>query len=181
MSDPAALSLADATAALEREHEELQALLRDEIDALRDEEERRFEEIATLTRRLEAAAAAQALEAALSRWRLRLRAAGPPRGLPSARAQAAALRQSPLFDPESYRAVLGPALGRETPERHYVAAGAFEGLDPGPGFSTRAYYALNPDVLEAGWPALVHYVLHGAAEGRPTRPVAETGSGTGDG
>ena len=155
----------DATAALEREHEELQALLRDEI--------------ATLSRRF-GAAAARELDAALSRWRLRLHLKGPPRGLPSLRVQAAALKASPLFDAKRYRAALGVALPRRiSAERHYVAAGAFEGLDPGPDFSTRAYYALNPDVLEAGWPALVHYVLHGAAEGRLIRPAG--GDGTADG
>ena len=166
----------DAMAALEREHEELQALLRDEVAALRVGAEPRFDEIATLTRRLEAATAARALEAALSRWRIRLHVEGPPRGLPSPRAQAAAMKASPLFDAEGYRAALGIALPRRLPaERHYVTAGAFEGLDPGPDFSTRAYYALNADVLEAGWPALVHYVLHGAAEGRPIRPAGDEG------
>lgn len=167
----------DATEALEREHEELQALLRDEIGALQAVQDSRFDEIVTLTRRLEAATATRALEAALSRWRLRLQAEGPPRGLPPPHAQAAALRMSPLFDAERYRAALGIALPRKfSAERHYVTTGAFEGLDPGPDFSTRAYYALNADVLEAGWPALVHYVLHGAAKGRPIRPQAMTGS-----
>lgn len=165
----------DVTEALEREHEELQALLRDEIAALQAVQDSRFDEIVTLTRRLEAAVTARALEAALSRWRLRFHVEGPPRGLPSPHAQAAALKTSPLFDAERYRAALGIALPRRfSAERHYVTTGAFEGLDPGPGFSTRAYYALNADVLEAGWPALVHYVLYGVAEGRPIRPQAMT-------
>lgn len=167
----------DPADALEREHEELQALLRDEIAALQAGQAPWFDEIAVLTRRLEAATAARELEAALSRWRLRLHAEGPPRGLPSPRAQAAALKASPLFDAERYRAALGLTLPRWlSAERHYVATGAFEGLDPGPDFSTRAYYMLNPDVHEAGWPALVHYVLYGAAEERPTRPAGHDGT-----
>ncbi|WP_055663217.1 hypothetical protein [Jannaschia seosinensis] len=174
LSDPS-----DAMAALEREHEELQALLRDEIEALRTEggiaalrieEERHLKELAHASQRLKASDATRGLDAALLCRRLRLGVEGRPRGLPSLRAQAAALRKSPLFDAESYRAALCVALPRRlSAERHYVAAGAFEGLDPGPDFSTRTYYMLNPDVLEAGWPALAHYVLHGAAEGRQVR------------
>ena len=39
-----------------------------------------------------------------------------------------------------------------------------------PAFDGAAYLEDNPDVREAGLPALLHYVLHGAEEGRRPRP-----------
>jgi hypothetical protein len=52
------------------------------------------------------------------------------------------------------------------PVQHYACHGAFEGLDPGPRFSTNAYLSANPDVAASGMNALVHYEMYGRAEGR---------------
>lgn len=49
---------------------------------------------------------------------------------------------------------------------HYLKYGHLEGRDPGPGFSTKAYYFLHEDVKKAGQIALVHYEQHGRKEGR---------------
>ena len=85
--------------------------------------------------------------------------------------EAALLRASKLFDAAWYAAQHGEAIGREhDPVMHYLLSGAREGFDPGPGFSTEAYYAANPDVAAAGLNALAHYLIHGAAEQRPLLP-----------
>lgn len=52
------------------------------------------------------------------------------------------------------------------PVEHYLAFGAGEGRDPGPGFNTRRYLECNPDVAGSGMNALVHYVRYGREEGR---------------
>ncbi len=49
---------------------------------------------------------------------------------------------------------------------HYLKFGHLEGRDPGPSFSTKAYYFLHEDVKKAGQIALVHYEQHGRNEGR---------------
>ena len=103
-------------------------------------------------------------------WRLSSAVGRRPDGLAGPRRlrfQIAALRSSELFDAAWYREVGAPeGLGRWSAEEHYARLGAFEGLDPGPSFSTMGYYLAHPDVAEAGHPALVHYLLHGRAEGR---------------
>lgn len=86
------------------------------------------------------------------------------------RQMAAALRESDLFVPEWYLERHPEAgTGAAAAIRHYLALGCYAGADPGPGFDTMAYYTANPDVAEAGWPALAHYLLHGRAEGRLLR------------
>ena len=103
-------------------------------------------------------------------WRLSAAVGRRPDGsaaLPRLRSQIAALRSSELFDAAWYREVGVPGgLGRWSAEEHYARLGTFEGLDPGPSFSTMDYYHAHPDVAEAGYPALVHYLMHGRAEGR---------------
>ncbi len=77
------------------------------------------------------------------------------------------VRTSALFDdawylgqsPEGISAGIDPAL-------HYVRAGATQGIDPGPAFSTRAYLIANPDVAAMGTNPLVHYVRSGNKERR---------------
>jgi hypothetical protein len=49
---------------------------------------------------------------------------------------------------------------------HYLKYGHLEGRDPGPQFSTKAYYFLHEDVKKAGQVALVHFEQHGRKEGR---------------
>ncbi|MFC7609710.1 hypothetical protein [Teichococcus aestuarii] len=55
--------------------------------------------------------------------------------------------------------------------RHYAENGWREGRDPGAAFGTDAYLAANPDVTAAGLNPLMHYLLHGAAEGREVFPA----------
>ena len=52
------------------------------------------------------------------------------------------------------------------PIKHYLLAGAAEGRDPGPRFSTRGYLQRNPDVAAAGINPLLHFIRHGRREGR---------------
>ena len=152
----------------------LQAMLRAEILALREQIAQRDAEIAALLNRSDIAAwETRRLRALPGRLFDRLRRlALRLRHRIALRHQLAALSESPLFDAEWY-ARRYPDCGR--PERaaeHYLLKGAFAGNDPGPGFDTRAYYRANPDVAAAGWPALAHFHLHGQAEGRRLRPVA---------
>lgn len=77
------------------------------------------------------------------------------------------LHMSSLFDTAwylaQYRDVAATGID---PVVHYLAYGANEGRDPGPGFSTRRYLESNPDVKAAGMNPLVHLLAHGIEEGR---------------
>ena len=80
------------------------------------------------------------------------------------------LRESPLFDPEWYRRTYPDvAEAGADPAEHYLAFGALEGRDPGPGFDSVGYLRANPDVAGAGINPLVHYLQFGQAEGRVMR------------
>lgn len=84
-----------------------------------------------------------------------------------ARRQAAIVTRSALFDAGWYLQTHADVAQSGLPAaRHYVQAGAFEGRDPGLDFSSMAYYLANPDVADYGWPALVHYEIFGKSEGR---------------
>jgi len=50
--------------------------------------------------------------------------------------------------------------------QHYALYGAAEHRAPGPLFDPAAYLSANVDVAEAGADPLLHFLLHGAAEGR---------------
>ncbi|MBZ4023570.1 hypothetical protein CKO11_13995 [Rhodobacter sp. TJ_12] len=163
-------------------HAEIQALLREEIAALKTMLDARFQEIATLTRQLEALDAAreenmaQQIEDLRRRHALELKLAdirhanwqnGPAAGVPDFSVQIELLTGSELFDPSWYLQTYPDLAGSGmSPIEHYVRAGAFEGRNPGPDFDTMAYYLANRDIADAGWPALVHYVMYGQAEGR---------------
>jgi hypothetical protein len=93
------------------------------------------------------------------------------------------IRNSRFFDADWYRR---HHSGRwRDPAKHYLTKGAGAGLDPGPEFSTLGYLAANPDVAAAGMNPLVHYELHGQAEGRtghapvPDAPAPEEASAAG--
>ena len=155
---------------------EIQRLLRQEVQDLRTALDDRFREMAVLTRMIEEAEHRHveelARQAALAELRVTLasvaarRAAGAS-DLPKAKAQISALKGHPLMDVDWYREANADVAGAGIdPVRHYVEAGAYEGRDPGPNFSTMGYYAANPDVASAGWAALAHYASHGEAEGR---------------
>lgn len=63
------------------------------------------------------------------------------------------------------------AIGQD-PTIHYAAAGASEGRDPSPHFSTRGYQQRYPDIARARSNPLFHYVRYGRQEGRSAPPVA---------
>ena len=89
----------------------------------------------------------------------------------------ALIRSSGLFDqawylennPDVAQAMIDPIV-------HYVNHGGFEGLDPGPKFSSQEYLNANEDVKKAGVNPLVHYLKYGRAEGRVTQPYQSTSS-----
>jgi GT2 family glycosyltransferase/SAM-dependent methyltransferase len=64
------------------------------------------------------------------------------------------------------------AQGDLSPLEHYLTHGWKEGRRPNPAFDPRAYLDRYPDVMEAGFEPLTHYVIHGAAESREI-PFAE--------
>jgi 4-hydroxybenzoate polyprenyltransferase len=54
---------------------------------------------------------------------------------------------------------------------HYAIEGWRQGRDPTTAFSTRWYLSQNPDVAAAGLNPFVHYLQHGRAEGRGSKPT----------
>ena len=79
---------------------------------------------------------------------------------------------SDLFDADWYRARYPDLPEGIDPVRHYLDFGAAEERDPGPGFSTGWYFAAYPDIAANDVNPLVHYVMHGHAEGRIIQAVA---------
>lgn len=71
-----------------------------------------------------------------------------------------------FFQAEWYEHQPTVQLGTFSPVEHYLYIGAELFLDPGPNFSTRGYLETYPDVKQNGWNPLVHFLLHGQAEGR---------------
>tara|TARA_R100000365_G_C2745284_1_gene74083 strand:- start:192 stop:608 length:417 start_codon:yes stop_codon:yes gene_type:complete len=99
-------------------------------------------------------------------YRMQLR--GPADGLPAIESQVRMVADSPLFDWRWFADRCSLALRDSmAAAEYYVRAGSFAGLDPSADFETMAYYFANPDVANAGWPALVHYLQIGKAECRP--------------
>lgn len=73
----------------------------------------------------------------------------------------------PHFGAGFYRARYGRLVGEGVdPVRHYVAAGAKQGLDPAGFFSTNFYLRAYPDVVASGMNPFLHYFRYGRAEGR---------------
>ena len=165
--------VANTIAALEAVHDAVETMLRAETVTLARQLDRRFDEIAFLTRRVIALEARQTVVRHLERARAtRPWLAFTLRSRPSVSRQIAVLRGSDLFDAAWYAPRNG-IRGRPASWLHHVRQGAFDGVDPGPGFSTMGYYLANPDVAELGWPALVHYEMRGRAEGREIQGSAE--------
>lgn len=162
----------DTLRLMEQGHARIEALLRDEISTLRDQLQSCFQEVASLSARLDMAEAHRRHSNRLSRILVRAPQYRPGRAkqnaarLPALREQRRALEKSPLFDAEWYARVY--ALDQKSSEAalHYLRVGAFEGRDPSAGFSSMQYYLANEDVARAGWPALVHYEMVGRQEGR---------------
>ncbi|MBX7483965.1 hypothetical protein [Qipengyuania qiaonensis] len=110
----------------------------------------------------------QEVEIALIHAYYAMKMGEPVRSQTTLEQQAELLASSPLFDDQWYeKAYLHNGQGGMVATQHYIRAGSFEGLNPGPDFDTMAYYWANPDVAKAGWPALVHYIQFGKSEGRP--------------
>lgn len=79
--------------------------------------------------------------------------------------QADIIAKSGLFDHRWYLDRHPDVRGTDAIAQ-YLATGAAEGRDPGPGFSTSWYLSAYPDVAAEGLNPLVHYALYGRAEGR---------------
>jgi hypothetical protein len=84
---------------------------------------------------------------------------------------------SQLFDPRWYlaHASRGDIEARRNPVLHYLTHARKQRTSPGPAFDSQSYLLHNPDVAAAGMDPLVHYLRHGATEGRKIHPV-EVGS-----
>ena len=85
--------------------------------------------------------------------------------------QAAVIESSGYFDAQWYLAqntdIAEHKRFSKRPALHYLTIGGFEGRNPSPNFNSEAYLMANKDVLEQGFNPLMHFILHGKAEGRP--------------
>lgn len=109
-----------------------------------------------------------AVEIALIHAAYTMKLQGPTGDQPAISQQVTLVVESRLFDHKWYSDKYQDAgQGELAAAEHYVQIGAFAGCDPGPNFETMPYYLANPDVAEAGWPALVHYLVIGLAQRRP--------------
>lgn len=84
------------------------------------------------------------------------------------------IAESSFFDSDWYLAqypeLSGNRLARSNPALHYLKVGGFQGFDPGPQFDSAWYLQQYPDVKVIAVNPLLHYLLHGADEGRKIRP-----------
>ncbi|WP_061934285.1 rhamnan synthesis F family protein [Aureimonas sp. AU22] len=80
--------------------------------------------------------------------------------------QAEAILNSPFFDPAFYSGEAGVRLSGLDAALHYITVGEAARHRPSPRFDPRFYAVRYPDLAEAVPSLLVHFVLHGAAEGR---------------
>jgi GT2 family glycosyltransferase len=83
------------------------------------------------------------------------------------RVDATILEASGLFD-EAWYLKTYPQVAETglDPPIHFLKRGGFQGLDPGPAFSSDVYLDMHPDVKESGANPLVHYLRYGLYEGR---------------
>lgn len=89
-----------------------------------------------------------------------------------------AIAESGLFDPCWYaKAYPDSVVGNRNPLQEFASWGAAKGHSPGPDFDSLSYLAKNPDVRNAGYDAVTHYIKYGMAEGRAAVPVLRDGSG----
>ncbi|WP_052810655.1 glycosyltransferase [Variovorax paradoxus] len=79
---------------------------------------------------------------------------------------AAYLRDSPLFDPDFYRAQLLLEMSDTDAVWHYLLVGEPLGIYPSQAFDPSYYGKKYPDVTEAGMNCLFHYIIGGQREGR---------------
>ena len=90
----------------------------------------------------------------------------------TAEAIARIVRSSDLFDAEAYGAQLGKTEEHLDPALHYVLVGERIGIPPSSRFDPAYYGERYPDVAQARYSYLLHYLRHGRAEGRRPRPRA---------
>lgn len=182
MTDENNLLASNPPASAAQTHAEIEAMLRHENLALRDEVEALRARLAAGDtqedgagkegKSLAALKHRHAVELTLAHMRQIVWFAGHSAGVPSLDTMKTLLNQSEYFDPDWYRAQdAGLQQSGMDPAEHYLRAGAYEGRNPGPGFDTMAYYLANPDVAASSWPALLHYEAAGRAEGRVIRSV----------
>ena len=81
------------------------------------------------------------------------------------------IRASLLFDEAWYRKEYGFGEYLDA-AKHYLMQGWKEGREPSPFFSNEEYLSLYPDVRESGMNPLLHFELHGFAEGRYREQIA---------
>ena len=74
-------------------------------------------------------------------------------------------RLDAIFDERHYLGQVGD-IGGADPRDHYFDVGWKAGHAPGPGFDPALYVALYRDIREAGVNPFLHYIMHGAREGR---------------
>lgn len=144
----------------------LQAFLRAEILLLTSQVAERDADIAVLRHRLESGVVAK-LRMALTGLYLRLLM----RCRPAIKKQVKMLESSGYFDAFWYARRYPQCGGSALAAIYHLQVGAFQGHDPGPDFSTSAYYRANRDVAAAGYPALAHYLMYGRHEERLLCPV----------
>jgi len=81
-------------------------------------------------------------------------------------AEIAAIAASGLFDAACYARASGAKGNERDLIRHFLEHGEAELLSPSDEFDVAFYRHTNPDVAAAGVNSLLHYLEHGAAEGR---------------
>lgn len=83
--------------------------------------------------------------------------------------------QSDLFDGawylEAYPDLRQVERYRQAPHDHYLMFGGFEGRDPGPDFDSSFYLEQYPDVARSKVNPLAHYLLYGRDENRQVKPA----------
>lgn len=86
-------------------------------------------------------------------------------------ADAAEIMSSPLFDAAWYTRENQLDTAGHGTALHYLKIGGIGGLPASPAFDSAAYLRTYGDVREAGQNPLLHYIRHGAREGRKTFAV----------
>ena len=90
----------------------------------------------------------------------------------AAEAVAETIRDSGMFDSETYRAFLGLSDQPLDPVLHYVLVGERHGIRPSTAFDPGYYGEQYPDVFHGGICFLSHYLSHGQREGRRALPMS---------
>ncbi|SFH09585.1 Glycosyltransferase, GT2 family [Methylobacterium gossipiicola] len=84
------------------------------------------------------------------------------------------VRNSIFFD-EAYYASQVDIPNDQDVAHHYVSTGWKTGVSPSRFFDSKFYVSRYRDVREAGWNPLIHYITHGAIEGRIPSPLFNRG------